>query len=240
MGYILVKTRSGLVKGVKAHYYSWSGENPPKELLGLTPLKEDVDEWINHVWWDSPIPGVPAEFFAIAWLGFIRVPSGGEYRFYVTTDDGSRVWVDGKLLIDAWKDQPPTTYVSEPVFLEEGYHRLKYYFYNRYAFAEAVLGWIPPHGSAGPIPKEAYYHNVSSKVSFTNLPEGYVVELIVGEEVVKKCTSHEGACEIPVIFDEMPLMAKVRITDESGREVFTAEKPIVLFGGDEYRATLVG
>ncbi len=237
--YALIKTKEGLVPGLKTYYYTWSGEEPPEDLMSLKPVKEDVSPWINNVWWDAPAPDVPAEFFAIAWLGFIFVPKTGLYRFYVTSDDGSKVWIDGKLVIDAWKDQPPTTYVSEPILLEEGFHRLKYYFYNRYAFAEAVFGWIPPDGESGPVPKNNLYHNVGDRVFFTGLPDGYQVELLPVEAPRRKCVFDNDICGIRIDFDEMPLKTVVRILDDANQEVFATEKHVLLWGGDEIKITVI-
>lgn len=239
-GVILLKVKEGLTQGLRAYYFRWSGENPPDNLLSLKPIREAIVPWINYTWWDSPAPGVPAEFFAIAWLGFIYVPRGGLYRFYVTTDDGSRVWIDDKLIIDAWKDQPPTTYVSEPILLEEGYHSLVYFFYNRYAFAEAVLGWIPPGGNAGPIPKENYFYPIGDKIFFTGLPDDYMVEVIVSIHNEKKCIAREGICCIEVSYEEMPLKAVIRILDNKGRLIYETPKRIILWGGDEIKIGFMG
>ncbi len=231
--YIVIKTREGLAPGLKTLYYVWSGENPPDDLSSLKPVREDISPWINYVWWDSPKPGVPAEFYAIAWLGYIRIDRRGLYRIYVTTDDGSRVWIDGKLLIDAWKDQPPTTYISEPIFLKEGFHRLKYYFYTRYAFSEAVLGWIPPNGEAGPIPKNNLYHAISDKVFFIGLPDNYVVEAVTQDLRIKRCVFSNNICMMKIGFEETPLEAIIRIIDPDGITVFKSKKTITLWGGDE-------
>ncbi len=237
---VIIKVKEGLVPGIKTLYYKWSGEMPPDDLEKLEPLREDILPWINYTWWDKPAEGVPAEYFAIAWKGFIRVPHTGLYRFYVTTDDGSRVWIDDKLIIDAWKDQSPTTYVSEPIMLEAGYHRLKYYFYNRYKFAEAILGWIPPKGQAGVIPKEIYYYPISDTILFTDAPNGHIVEVLPAELPRKRCVSVHGICSVKTSFEEMPLKAIIRVLSPSGEIIHETGQPMLLWGGDEIKISIIG
>lgn len=57
----------------------------------------------------SPVAGVPDNHFLTLAEGELTVQPG-EYEISVTADDGVRVWVDGKLVIDAWKYQGPTNY----------------------------------------------------------------------------------------------------------------------------------
>ncbi|WFO76384.1 beta-glucosidase [Desulfurococcaceae archaeon MEX13E-LK6-19] len=231
---MVYKVKNGAKQGLLVRFYTWHGDNPPEELEKLKPIKEDVHPWINFVWWDNPAPGVPSEFFAVMWKGFIYIPRTGEYRFYVTTDDGSRLWIDDTLVIDAWKDQPPTTYVSEPIMLNSGYHRLKYYFYNRYAFAEAVLGWIPPVGEPGVIPSEYFRFCSGDKIRFIGLPDDYAIE-VVTKEFTRKCYSVGKICDIGISWNEIPLKARLRIYDENGELIHESPSEMELWGGDEVK-----
>ena len=56
--------------------------------------------------------------------------NGGFYEFSVTSDDGVMVYLDGELILDAWVDQPATTY-STSRFVEVGEHDLKIEYYER-------------------------------------------------------------------------------------------------------------
>jgi hypothetical protein len=38
--------------------------------------------------------------------------TAGTHLFTATADDGVRVYLEGTLVIDQWKDQPPTTYTA--------------------------------------------------------------------------------------------------------------------------------
>jgi len=67
--------------------------------------------------------------FAARWTGKIVPAATGACTFHTLTDDGVRLWVDGKLLIDDWKDNAPREH-SGAVELREGMKaeiRLEYY-----------------------------------------------------------------------------------------------------------------
>ncbi|MBS1726070.1 MAG: right-handed parallel beta-helix repeat-containing protein [Armatimonadetes bacterium] len=66
--------------------------------------------------------GVPNNFFGTIAEGTFTVKPG-EYSLEVTADDGVRVWLDDKLVIDAWKYQGPTLYTYKAKLT--GKHRLK-------------------------------------------------------------------------------------------------------------------
>jgi nitrous oxidase accessory protein NosD len=66
-------------------------------------------------------PGKPADRFATVSNGSVDLPEGS-YDLEVTSDDGCRVWIDGKKVIDEWHYQAPTTYT---VSLSGGKHNIK-------------------------------------------------------------------------------------------------------------------
>ena len=65
----------------------------------------------------------------------------GPYRFTVTADDGVRLFIDGKRVLDEWRDQSPTEFTRE-LFLTEGSHRIMLEFYDRAGGATANLEWL--------------------------------------------------------------------------------------------------
>jgi len=235
----LLKIKDGLMPGLKTYYYTWIGEEPPENLASLKPVKESVSPHINYVWWDSPAPGVPSEFYAIAWIGYLEVDKPGLYRFYLTTDDGSRLWIDNVLVIDAWRDQAPTTYISQPIYLTKGFHKLKYYYYNKFGFGEAVLGWIPPDSGPSVIPREKFFHCVGDRVFFTNIPDGYTVEVSSVSDISRKCVARGSICAIEYPLEEYPIEAFIKMYDDAGRVVYTSEKSTTIWGGDEFKLVVL-
>jgi hypothetical protein len=80
-----------------------------RTLSGI-PVLARCESNVNHDWGTgAPAPGLPADNFSVRWTGTIDVPEG-TYRFGVTVSDGVRIRVDGRLVLDKWFDQGPTTY----------------------------------------------------------------------------------------------------------------------------------
>ena len=66
-----------------------------------------IDEKVEHAWpappLASPPPGLSGfENFSARWEGTVTAPEEGEYEFGVEYDDGARLYLDGKLLVEDW------------------------------------------------------------------------------------------------------------------------------------------
>ena len=58
---------------------------------------------------------------AMKFDGFLKIERDGEYRFHLTSDDGSKLWIDGKLVVANDGVHPPMT-VGGGVRLTKGVH----------------------------------------------------------------------------------------------------------------------
>jgi alpha-D-xyloside xylohydrolase len=91
-----------------------------------------------------PLPEVPADQFSVRWTGRLRAPETGEYELATVADDGVRLWLDGKLVIDDWTQHAPE-YHAGRVTLEAGKRydfRLEYY--DEILGASVKLRWTLP------------------------------------------------------------------------------------------------
>ncbi len=77
--------------------------------------------------------------FSVRWTQTIDLPPD-LYRFTMTVDDGGRLWVDDRLLIDAWQVQSPRTY-SEEVRLTGDSVSLRMEYFEEQGEALAQLRW---------------------------------------------------------------------------------------------------
>jgi beta-galactosidase len=86
-----------------------------------TSVATRVDATIDFEWSaQEPIPSLGTEYFSVRWTGKIKAPETGDYTFRTVSDDGVRLWVGGKLVINNWTDHPPQTDCSTRVALEAG------------------------------------------------------------------------------------------------------------------------
>jgi glucose/arabinose dehydrogenase len=81
-----------------------------------------VDPEIDFNWEGaSPfVPQIGVDNFAIRWLGKIEPWISGYHTFYITGDDGVRLWINNQLVIDSWVPSDGDIRTSTPVFLETG------------------------------------------------------------------------------------------------------------------------
>jgi acid phosphatase type 7 len=119
------------------------------------PVLSRCESAVDHDWGSgSPGSGVNADSFTARWVGTFDFEAS-DYEFTVTADDGIRLWVDGQLLIDQWKDQGATTYKATKA-MTAGSHQVKVEYYEYGGLAVAKASWAkvvssPPPSGADPV-----------------------------------------------------------------------------------------
>ncbi|HEY3783082.1 MAG TPA: TIM-barrel domain-containing protein [Fimbriimonadaceae bacterium] len=86
--------------GFTAKYYT--GER--FDSLATTTKEAKID----HDWDKVPPAGLPQDHYSARWTGSIQAPISGSYLFKTVSDDGVRLWVDGRTVIDNWSVHAPT------------------------------------------------------------------------------------------------------------------------------------
>lgn len=94
-------------------------------------------------------PGVTGQFewFAIHYTGRFWIETEGRYQFRLLSDDGSKLWIDGELLIDNDGQHPPLAIEGSAV-LSRGVHDLRLdYFQGPRTFVALVLDIAGPENT---------------------------------------------------------------------------------------------
>lgn len=105
----------------------------------------------------NPIVGLDAQTFSVRWTGQVEPQHSETYTFFTQSDDGVRLWIDGKLIIDSWtihgskEDQGTITLQANRKYDL----KLEYFEYEGAALIQ--LSWSSPSQPKEIIPKERLY-----------------------------------------------------------------------------------
>jgi len=135
--------------------------------------------------WMMISPG-STDMFSARWEGFIRPRYSEQYTIHVISDDGVRVWIDNDLLIDQWKDQPPTEH-SAKVQLEAGRkYPIRVEYYERTGGATLQLAWSSPSQAREVVPASQLYPPNSSEQAGTGLRGTYFGNLLLKDPILTR------------------------------------------------------
>ncbi|MGI9652993.1 glycoside hydrolase family 3 N-terminal domain-containing protein [Chryseobacterium sp. RLHN22] len=123
-------------KGLKGNYYSNS------DLKG-NPAFEKHDEQLNFKWTlYSPNPEkLQADNYSIRWTGKLESPDSGKYQLGLRGNDGFRLYVNGKLLIDNWEKLSYSTKTAEIDFVKSQKYDIIVEFHESRGEANIELIW---------------------------------------------------------------------------------------------------
>ncbi|GAB7046388.1 hypothetical protein JCM9534A_15140 [Catenuloplanes indicus JCM 9534] len=107
---------------------------------GQTP---NVDKLMPTINWSAAADFGVDNFFQSEVIGNINITTAGTYAFRLTSDDGSRLSIDGSTLINNDGAHGPTP-VEGTVALTAGYHALHIDYFEREGGQQLTLDWRPP------------------------------------------------------------------------------------------------
>ncbi len=128
------------------------------------PVATRAEEKVEFRWdaGNPPLPNMRATYWSVQFVGKIYVSEEDDYVFYLDKlDDGARLIIDGKTVIDSWNVQPASTHQSEPLHLTAGFHTLRLEYCQGDREASLVLAWsssklskdVIPKGESKPLPQ---------------------------------------------------------------------------------------
>lgn len=148
---------------IKVSYAPWVSASDGMELIGAANFPEGlkveyyegtklegepktrVEHWINFEPVNqAPDPFLPKSPLSVRWSGKLRPTVSGEYVLNLTSDDGARLSIDGKKVIDSWAGHPVRT-DSAKIYLEAGHdYNLVAEYYDNRDYAVNRLKWRVP------------------------------------------------------------------------------------------------
>ncbi|HWY74291.1 MAG TPA: PA14 domain-containing protein, partial [Verrucomicrobiae bacterium] len=117
----------------------------------------------------GPSPAIGHTNFAVRWTGVIQPQYGETYTLTTIADDGVRLWVNGQLLISAWKTNNTTQTNSAIIALKaQQFYNIQLDYFQSTGNAIAQLLWSSPSTPQALIPQTQLY-------PYTNPPPAVVL-----------------------------------------------------------------
>jgi beta-glucosidase len=128
-------TPDGKSNGLRGEYFA-------NMTFAGTPALTQVDSQLDFHWGTgSPAPNYPSDLFSNRWTGYLTASVSGRYAISLSSNDGGRLYLDDKLIVDVWGDHA-TLRGATMVELKAGEpHKIRVEHYENRGNADLVLGW---------------------------------------------------------------------------------------------------
>jgi VCBS repeat-containing protein len=118
----------------------WKGEYFDNRSLDGSPALIRNDKNVDFDWGrGAPADGLPSDNFSARWTRTLEFDAA-IYRFSVSSDDGVRLWIDDRLVIDEWSDSGSNR-ESVDIAMVSGKHLIEVEYYERNGDADISLSW---------------------------------------------------------------------------------------------------
>lgn len=134
-----LRTPDGKAQGLLGEYFQ------SKDFSGA-PLFTRIDPKLSFNWGGkAPTAGMDHKRFSIRWTGLIQVPETRDYTLFTTSDDGSMLYIDDKLVVDN-SGQHGAVAAGGDIRLESGrQYRIRIDYMQSGGDASMQIGWKDPH-----------------------------------------------------------------------------------------------
>jgi len=155
-------TPGDVAPGLLFKYYEGEWQKMP-DFDSMQPVAEAVVPWIDFDLLKRD------ERFGLCFDGYIKVPQDGVYRFYVTSDDGARLWIGNELVVNN-DGLHRATEVSGLTALAAGLHPIRVEYFEFVADEDLDVAYEGPGIQKQAIPPEMLFHKTGDAQSGTNAP----------------------------------------------------------------------
>ncbi|HEX7020300.1 MAG TPA: right-handed parallel beta-helix repeat-containing protein [Gemmatimonadaceae bacterium] len=136
-------------------FFAWSDSTDPRtktaafeNVLKGAPITTVAAPRLDYMWYSPTVKGVPQEKFAVLATSRVMLPAG-TYTMRTISDDAIRVWVDGKLVIDDWKNHESAIDTAR---VTGGAHDVRVEYYQLDGWTELRLDFVRGDEQAGGSP----------------------------------------------------------------------------------------
>jgi hypothetical protein len=129
------KTSAG-TSGIRVGFYTGNWNKLP-DFTTLKPARTGIVRKVDLSFAKTE------KFFGLVFDGYLDVPATGVYQLYLSSDDGGRIQLDNKLLID-YDGIHGAGEMSAPAALEKGMHPFRLTYFQREGGLGLKVSWEGP------------------------------------------------------------------------------------------------
>ena len=137
-GYVIVPSKQltyNNTEGLQAEYFT------NITLNGAATIKR-IDKRIDFHWTlYGPDPAIPLDFYSVRWTGQLIAPATGTFKIGLEGNDGYRLFINNKMIIDNWKKQTFTTSLADFSFEKGKQYDIRIEFFEPNGNATIKLIW---------------------------------------------------------------------------------------------------
>ena len=137
-GYVIVPSKQltyNNTEGLQAEYFT------NITLNGEATIKR-IDKRIDFHWTlYGPDPAIPLDFYSVRWTGQLIAPATGTFKIGLEGNDGYRLFINNKMIIDNWKKQTFTTSLADFSFEKGKQYDIRIEFFEPNGNATIKLIW---------------------------------------------------------------------------------------------------
>jgi hypothetical protein len=143
--------------GLEGQYYTPSNNTAHDfATLGASTLEPNLDFQDLTGTFNDYTGGT--EHRTARWTGELQAPTTGDYTFYAIGDNGFRLWIDGKLVIDHWAPDWDNEQTSAAVHLTAGErHIVRTELFQDTGGANLHVSWAGPGIAKSIVPESAFF-----------------------------------------------------------------------------------
>jgi mannan endo-1,4-beta-mannosidase len=123
--------------GVQAEYFGGV------ELAG-NPVLTATENSIDHAWGSNEVAGGLKDSVSARWTADLEAPFTETVELITTTDDGVRLWLNGRRVIDNWTPHGTTDDIATVNLVAGQFYRIKMEWFENSGSALARLSWRSP------------------------------------------------------------------------------------------------
>jgi len=116
-----------------------------------------VDSLIEFNWDRGPARDFVSDNYSVRWMGQLRANHDGEHTFFVTAEEGIRLWLGGQLLINEMRNQTRQEFAPKLMLKKNQRYDLRMEMVNRKGGSTMKMEWVEPARPRALIPSANFH-----------------------------------------------------------------------------------